>query len=206
MTKPTLYTWGTPNGLKPILMLEELGIPYDLVKVNIGQGEQKTAEFLARNSNGRIPVLETTIDGSRVAIPESAAILVHLAETHGRFLPSSGVTRARALQWSFFQMGAVGPMFGQAGHFLRASEKIPYAIDRYVDETKRIFGVLDQRLADSSHLAGDEYTIADMLTLFWTRTPDYFGLSLDEWPSVKRWVRALEERPAVQRTLAIKFS
>lgn len=205
MTKPTLFTWGTPNGLKPLLMLEELEIPYEIVKVDIGKDEQKTPAFLSRNSNGRIPVLDTTIDGARTSMAESAAILVHLAEVHGRFLAPSGIARVSTLQWSFFQMGSVGPMFGQAGHFLRASEKIPYAISRYVEETKRIYGVLDQRLAESPHLGGEEYSIADMLTLFWARRPDYFGLSLDEWPSVKRWVRALEERPAVQRTLAITF-
>ncbi|UJR79313.1 glutathione S-transferase family protein [Sandaracinus amylolyticus] len=203
--RDTLYTWGTPNGLKPILMLEELAADYELVKVHIGKGEQKTPEFLGRNLNGRIPVLDTTIDGTRVSIAESAAILVHLAEREGRFLPTKPAPRARAMQWVMFQMSAVGPMFGQAGFFLRQRERNEGAIERYVNETKRILGVLDTQLGQHAHLAGDEYTIADMLTLFWTRKPEYFGLTLEEWPNLRRWIAQLEERPAVQRTLAITF-
>lgn len=203
---PTLYTWNTPNGLKPLLMLEELGVPYELVKVDLGQGAQKTPAFLARNANGRIPVLETDVDGERVAIAESAAILIHLAEAHGdRFLPARGAPRARALQWTFFQMGSVGPMFGQLGHWRRHTPANDAAIARYDVETRRLYGVLDAQLGRGRYLAGDEYTIADMLTLFWSRDPSYFGLSLDAWPNVQRWVRELESRPAVQRTLAITW-
>jgi len=203
--RDTLYTWGTPNGLKPILLLEELGADYELVKVHLGKGEQKTPEFLGRNLNGRIPVLDTTIDGSRVSIAESAAILVHLAERERRFLPTEPAARARAMQWVMFQMSAVGPMLGQAGFFLRQRERNEGAIERYVNETKRILTVLDTQLSTNAHLAGDIYTIADMLTLFWVRNPTYFGLTLAEWPHLQRWVTALEARPAVQRTLAITF-
>lgn len=202
----TLNTWGTPNGLKPLLMLEELGVAYELVKVDIGKGEQKTPEYRAKNLNQRIPVLETELDGERIAIAESAAILVHLAETHEhRFLPQSGKVRALALQWTFFQMGGVGPMFGQLGFWKRKEPNNAEAIERYLVEAKRLYGVLDERLGQARYLAGDEYTIADMTTLFWTRSPQYFGLSLDEWKNVARWVAELEQRPAVQRTLAISF-
>ena len=206
MSKLTLHTWGTPNGLKPLLMLEELGAPYELVKVNIGSGDQKTPEFRAMNLNQRIPVLATEIEGEPVALSESAAILVHLAETHqNRFLPAAGAERARALQWTFFQMAGVGPMFGQLGYWRRKEQKNEEAIERYLVETKRLYGVLDERLAQARYLAGDSYTIADMATIFWARSVGYFGLDLAAWPNVARWVQELEARPAVQRTLAMTF-
>jgi GST-like protein len=201
-----LYSWGTPNGLKPLLMLEELGARYELVKVEIGKGAQKTPEFHAKNTNERIPVLETTIDGNVVAISESAAILVHLAETHGgRFLPVAPASRAMTFQWTFFQMSAVGPMFGQVGYWSRREPKNAEAIERYLVESKRIIGVLDERLSTARYLAGDEYTIADMATLFWVRRIDFFGLALATWPHVQRWVQELEERPAVKATLAVTW-
>jgi len=206
MTQLKLYAWGTPNGLKPVLMLEELGTPYELVKVNIGSGAQKTPEFHAKNENERIPVLETEVDGKTVTISESAAILVHLAETHGgRFLPATGAARAAAFQWTFFQMAAIGPMFGQTGFWKRREPKNEEAITRYLTESQRIYGVLDERLGKVRYLAGEEYSIADMATLFWTRRPDFFGLSLDTWPNVKRWVTELDARPAVKATLAITW-
>lgn len=206
MTEPTLYTWGTPNGLKPVLMLEELGVPYQLVPVPLGQNAQKSPDFLAKNLNGRIPVLEVDVDGERVAIAESAAILMHLAETHDdRFLPARGAVRARALQWSMFQMGGVGPMFGQLGYWRRRDTPNEEALERYRVETERLYGVLDQRLGEARYLAGDEYTTADMLTLFWARGFDYFGLKRESWPHVARWLTELEARPAVQRTLAVPF-
>ncbi|MFO0617042.1 MAG: glutathione binding-like protein [Polyangiaceae bacterium] len=206
MTKPTLYTWGTPNGLKPILMLEELGVDYELVKVHIGKGEQKEASFHAKNLNERIPVLEDEIGGKRVALSESAAILIHLAETNGsRFFPTSGEPRARALEWTFFQMAAVGPMFGQVGFWKRKETKNAEAIERYEVESKRIYGVLDERLGAAKYLAGDEYSIADMCTIFWARAAERLGLSIDTWPNVKRWIGAIEERPAMQRTLALTW-
>ena len=206
MTKPTLYAWGTPNGLKPVLLLEELGIPYDLVKVNIGKGEQKTPEFIAKNLNGRIPVLETVLDGAPIAISESAAILVYLAETNGhQYLAASGHARAQAMQWTFFQMSAVGPMFGQLGYWRRRDPKNAEAIERYETESKRVYGVLDEQLGRTRYLAGEAYSIADMSTLFWARGASFFGLSLDAWPNVMRWVHELDARPAVQRTLAITW-
>ena len=207
MTKPILHSWGTPNGLKPILMLEELELPYELVKVNIGKGAQNSPEFIAKNLNGRIPVLETTIDGETVDIAESAAILVHLAETNRhRFLPTNPVARARVLQWTFFQMSAVGPMFGQLGYWRRRETPNEEALERYLVETKRVYGVLDEQLGKSRYLAGDEYSIADMATLFWARAVSFFGLTLETWPNVARWVAELEARPAVQRTLAIEWA
>lgn len=206
MSKLTLHAWGTPNGLKPVLMLEELGVPYELVKVHIGKGEQKTADFRAKNLNQRIPVLDVEIDGKPVSLSESAAILVHLAETHGdRFLPRSGATRALALQWAFFQMSAQGPMLGQLGFWKRRDPPNAEAIERYDVETRRVLGVLDERLGQARYLAGDEYTIADMLTFFWAHGVSYFGMTLAPWPHLERWVRELEGRPAVQRTLAITW-
>lgn len=206
MTTLKLHAWGTPNGLKPVLMLEELGVPYELVKVDIGKGAQKAAEFHAKNLNERIPVLETEVDGKTVSIAESAAILVHLGETSGdRFLPRAPAARARVMQWTFFQMSAVGPMFGQLGFWRRRDPKNEEAIARYLTETQRIFGVLDEKLGQSAYLAGDDYSIADMATLFWCRRPEFFDLSLDTWPNVLRWVRALEERTAVKATLAITW-
>ncbi len=206
MSKLTLYTWGTPNGLKPVLMLEELGIPYELVKVNIGQGEQKSPDFHAKNGNERIPVLETEIDGQPISLAESAAILAHLAEANGdRFLPRSGAVRARALQWIFFQMSALGPMAGQLGYWKRREVPNADAIERYRVEVTRIYGVLDERLGQASYLAGDQYTIADMATLFWARSAPRFGLETKAWPSVERWISALEAREAVKRTLAVTW-
>lgn len=206
MTKPILHSWGTPNGLKPILLLEELELPYELVKVNLGKSEQKTPEFVAKNLNGRIPVLETTIDGAAVDLAESAAILVHLAETNGnRFLPTSPAARARVLQWTFFQMSAVGPMFGQLGYWRRRETPNEEALERYLVETKRVYDVLDEQLGKSRYLAGDEYSIADMATLFWARGFGFFGLTSAEWPNVARWIADLEARPAVKRTLAIEW-
>lgn len=206
MTKPTLYAWGTPNGLKPILMLEELGIPYDLVKVNIGKGEQKEASFHAKNLNERIPVLETEVDGAPISLSESAAILVHLAEANdNRFFARSGEARARALEWTFFQMAAVGPMFGQVGFWKRKETKNAEAIERYETESKRIYGVLDERLGKATYLAGDDYSIADICTIFWARSAERLGFSIDAWPNVERWITAIEERAAMRRTLAITW-
>lgn len=206
MSKPVLLTWGTPNGLKPVLLLEELGVPYELHKIHIGQGEQKTPAYHAKNPNERIPVLETTSGGAPLALSESAAILIHLAEAHeNRFFAPSGPARDRALQWLFFQMSAVGPMFGQAGYWRRREPRNAEAVERYEAEAKRIYGVLDERLAASPFLAGDEYSIADVCTVFWARSAHYFGLSLDAWPNVARWVREIEARPAMQRTLAMTW-
>lgn len=201
-----LYAWSTPNGYKPILLLEELGVPYELIPIDIGKGQQHTPEFLRVNPNGKIPALidEPGEGQPAVSIFESGAILVYLAEKTGRFLPAEGPARYQTLSWLMFQMGGVGPMLGQAGHFLRASEKIPYAIERYVNEARRLYGVLDGRLGEAEYLGG-EYSIADIATFPWVRQPQYFTLSLDEFPNVKRWVEAIAARPAVVRALAAKF-
>ena len=201
-----LHAWSTPNGYKPLIMLEELALPYELVPVNIGKGEQHDPAYLRINPNGKIPTL---IDddggaGAPTVIFESGAILFYLAEKTGQLLPTEGVARYQALSWLMFQMAGVGPMLGQAGHFLRASEKIPYAIDRYVGEARRLYGVLDGRLGEAAYLAGD-YGIADIAAFPWVRKPEYFGFSLDEFPNVKRWVAAIDARPAVARALSAKF-
>jgi GSH-dependent disulfide-bond oxidoreductase len=200
-----LYTWTTPNGHKPMIMLEELGLERRLIPVNIGKGEQHAPDYLRINPNGRIPALVDRTEGAEpVVVFESGAILIYLAEKTGQLLPASGQERYEALAWLMFQMGGVGPMFGQAGHFLRAAEKLPYAIDRYVNESRRLYGVLDGRLAEAEYLAGD-YSIADIATFPWARQSAFLGLTLDEFPNVKRWVSAIAERPAVERALNIRF-
>ncbi|MDB4990308.1 MAG: gst7 [Myxococcaceae bacterium] len=194
-----LYTWTTPNGIKPLILLEELAVPYETHWINIGQGAQHTPEFLRVNPNGKIPALLD--DG--VAIFESGAILVHLAEKSGRFLASGGQARSDALSWLFFQVGGVGPMFGQLGHFLNAQEKIPYAIDRYKKETERLYGVLEQRLGAVEYLAG-EYGIADMATAGWAGAMSRFGIARESFPNVSSWLDRIGARPAVQRARALK--
>ncbi len=194
-----LYTWTTPNGLKPLILLEELGLPYETHWIDIGKGEQHEPNFLRINPNGKIPAL---VDDD-VRVFESGAVLMHLAEKTGRFLPASGQARADVLTWLFFQMGGVGPMFGQLGHFLRAEEQVPYAIERYRNEVLRLYGVLDERLSEVENLAG-EYSIADMATLGWADAHGYLKLSIDDFPHVKRWIERLNERPAVQRARAKK--
>jgi GSH-dependent disulfide-bond oxidoreductase len=197
-----LYTWTTPNGYKPLLLLEELGLEYRVHPVNLGKDEQHTPEFLRINPNGKIPAI---VDGAgtdgQVTIFESGAILIYLAEKAGRFLPASGQARSTALSWLMFQMGGVGPMFGQLGHFLMAKEKIEYAVNRYRNETERLYGVLDTRLATVPYLAGD-YGIADMATFPWARAIDRFGVPREKFPNVVRWIDEVGARPAVVKALA----
>ena len=169
---PTLYAWSTPNGYKPLILLEELGLHYDLVRVDLTAQEQKTEAFLAINPNGKIPVLYD--DLADLTITESGAMMLYLAEQHGRFVPSDARGRAATLSWLFFQMASVGPMMGQAAHFKSRQETSPYAWERYHDESRRILGVLDQRLADVPFLAGEAYSIADMAT--WPWNPDCASL------------------------------
>lgn len=194
-----LYTWTTPNGVKPLILLEELGLPYQTHWINIGKGDQQTPEFLKINPNGKVPALK---DGEH-AIFESGAILIHLAEKSGKFLPASGKARSDVLEWLFFQVGGVGPMFGQLGHFMNAKEKIPYAIDRYKKETERLYAVLEKRLGEADYLAG-EYSIADMAMFGWAKAYDRFGISADTIPNVVKWIERIGARPAVQRATAIK--
>jgi GST-like protein len=198
-----LYTYTTPNGRKPAILLEELQLPYTIYKIDIGKGEQFSPEFIAINPNSKIPAM---IDReTNITVFESGAILIYLAEKVGKFLPLEGGNRSRVIEWLMFQMASVGPMFGQLGHFRHvAPEKLPYAIARYEQEALRLLGVLERQLATNSYIAGD-YSIADIATYPWvaaTTTP-YMGLSLEQFPQVERWLEAMEARPAVQAGMAI---
>ena len=206
-----LYYWPTPNGWKLSIALEELGLPYTVRPVHIGRGEQFTPEFLAISPNNRIPALVDHAPpggGAPLASFESGAMLLYLAEKTGRLLPADLAGRQRVLSWLMWQVGGLGPMLGQHGHFrLYATEKIPYAIQRYEAETRRLYGVLNtqlaaQQAAGAEHIAGD-YSIADIAVFPWTMTHKAQGLSLDDWPAVKRWYAMLRAREAVQRGLAV---
>lgn len=198
-----LYAWHTPNGYKPIVLAEELGIDYRLVPVNLKKQEQKTPEFLAVNPNGKIPAL---VDGEAgVTVFESGAILWYLAEKHRRFLPEAGQARAAASSWLHFQMANVGPMLGQAFHFSHLDEKVPYAEKRYGDEARRVLSVLDGRLGEAEWLGGDDYTIADIATFPWVRHVTAFGLTEEEVPHLTAWVQKIAARPAVERAYAVAF-
>ena len=198
-----LYTFTTPNGRKPAILLEELKLPYSIHKIDIGKGEQFSPEFIAINPNSKIPaIIDRDTD---ITVFESGAILIYLAEKTGKFLPKEGAERVRVIEWLMFQMASVGPMFGQLGHFRNAApEQIPYAIARYKKETLRLLGVLEHQLVDKPYIAVD-YSIADMATYPWVvaTTSPYMGLSLEEFPNVQRWIKTMESRPAVQKGMAI---
>jgi glutathione S-transferase/GST-like protein len=195
-----LFTAATPNGHKVSIALEELGLPYSLRVLDLGKGEQKEPWFLAINPNGRIPAI-IDHDAGDFAVFESGAILVYLAERTGRLIPSDPRGRSRVMQWLMFQMGGVGPMMGQANVFFRyLPEKIPIAIDRYQGEVKRLFRVLDGRLAQVEYLAGD-YSIADIAHFAWVRTWKWSGVPIDDLPHLSRWVEAIRARPAVEAGL-----
>jgi GSH-dependent disulfide-bond oxidoreductase len=199
-----LYYWPTPNGWKVTIFLEETGTPYRVVPVNIGKGEQFTPEFLKISPNNRMPAIVDPDgpDGKPISLFESGAILIYLGEKVGQFWPREPRARYEVLQWLMFQMANVGPMFGQAGHFIRyAPEKIPYAIERYTNEVRRLCRVLDERLADREFVAGD-YSIADMAIFPWVHAVERLA-SLAEAPHLSRWLTALRERPAVQRGLVV---
>jgi GSH-dependent disulfide-bond oxidoreductase len=203
-----LYTWTTPNGFKVSIALEELGLPYTVHPVHIGAGEQFKAEFLAFSPNNKIPAIvdHDGPSGRPFPIFESGAILLYLAEKAGALLPKEPEARWVAVQWLMFQMGGIGPMLGQTHHFRSyAPEKIPYAIDRYTNEAKRLYGVLDKRLAQVPFLAGD-YSIADIATFPWLRNPEGQGVDLAQYPHVARWREAIAARPAVVRGLAVPAS
>ena len=194
----TLHTAATPNGHKVSIALEELGLPYQLRVVDLAAGEQKRAEFLALNPNGRIPVIVDHAAGDFVVF-ESGAILVYLAEKTGQLMPSDAKGRSRVMQWLMFQMGGVGPMMGQANVFYRYfPQKIQPAIDRYQAEGRRLFEVLDGHLAQHEWLAGD-YSIADIANWAWVRTHRWSGVEMDDLPHLKRWRDAIRQRPAAQR-------
>ena len=200
-----LYTAGTPNGWKVSIALEELGMPYAVHPVDIMNGEQKQPAFLAINPNGRIPAVVDT-DENDLSIFESGAILIHLAEKAGRLIGHDTTSRSRVLQWLMFQMGGVGPMMGQANVFFRYfPEKIKPAIDRYQGEVRRLFGVLDGQLAAHEYLAG-EYSIADIANWSWVHIHDWGGVGIDGLPHLRRWLDAIEARPAVQRGVRVPDS
>ncbi len=201
-----LYTWPTPNGHKVHIMLEESGIPYKVHPINIGAGEQFAPEFLRISPNNKMPAMVDPDGpgGKPLSMFESGAMLVYLASKSGRFLPEDLAKKWSTLSWLMFQMGGVGPMLGQAHHFLGyAPEKIPYAMDRYRNEANRLYGVIDRRLGESEYIACDEYTIADMAIVPWLRFPERQGVNVDEYPRLKKWRDAILERPAVKRALEI---
>jgi GSH-dependent disulfide-bond oxidoreductase len=195
-----LHTAPTPNGFKISIALEELGLPYKVVPVDIRNGDQFKPEFLRISPNNKIPAI---VDGE-TSVFESGAILVYLAEKTGKLLPKSGPGRYAVLEWLFFQMGGVGPMLGQAHHFRNyAPEKLPYAIDRYTNEAKRLYGVVDKRLSQARYLGGSEYSIADIATYPWMRMPQAQGVETADLPHYTRWAAELAERPAVKKGLAV---
>lgn len=201
-----VFSWPTPNGHKVHIMLEECGLPYRATPVNIGKGEQFEPAFLKISPNNKIPALVDPQgpDGQPISVFESGAILVYLAAKTGRFLPRSDRDKYEVLQWLMFQMGGVGPMLGQAHHFrMYAPEKIPYAVDRYSNEAKRLYGVIDKRLSQSRYLGGREYSIADIATFPWLRSWDKQGIVLSDYPHLEKWFNGIEERPAVQRGVKV---
>jgi GST-like protein len=201
-----LYYWPTPNGHKITLFLEETGLPYQIMAVNIGAGEQFHPEFLKISPNNRMPAIvdpEPIGGGAPISVFESGAILVYLAEKTGKFLPAEPYGRYDVLQWLFWQMGGLGPMAGQNHHFnAYAPEKIEYAIKRYVNETARLYAVLNKRLADRDFVAG-EYSIADMACYPWIVPHERQSQNLDDFPHLKRWFHAIAERPATIRAYAL---
>lgn len=203
-----LYYWPTPNGHKVTLMLEETGLPYRIQPVNIGAGDQFTPAFLAISPNNKMPALvdhQPTDGGAPQSVFESGAILLYLAEKTGRFLPADSRGRVAVLEWLFWQMAGLGPMSGQMGHFnVYAPEKIPYAIERYNNEVRRLHGVMDKRLAQTAYLGGDDYSIADMASYPWIGVYYTLPVDVDAFPNLKRWHDAIAARPATQRAYALR--
>jgi GST-like protein len=199
-----LYTWGIPNGKKVSIMLEEIGLPYEVHAINIGQGDQFKAEYLAINPNNKIPsIIDPDGPGGKpFALFESGAILMYLAEKSGKLWPADLRQRYTVIQWLMFQMGGVGPMFGQANYFYRLEEKVPFAIERFHKEALRLYGVLEKALGEREYLAG-EYSIADIATYPWVWRHEMHHVKLEEFPHVKRWYDAISDRPAVQRGMDI---
>jgi|SRR5687767_8053250 GST-like protein len=200
-----LYTWTTPNGRKISIMLEELGLPYRVHPINIGKDDQFKPKYLEINPNGKIPsIVDPDGPGGKpIAMMESGAILIYLARKTGKLLPKDPRAEYEALQWLMFQMGGVGPMFGQTHHFLRAAkEQVPYAIERYSKETRRLYGVLNERLKDRQYLA-DDYSIADIATYPWVARNEWHKTDLNDFPGVKRWFDAISARPAVKKGMDV---
>lgn len=200
-----LYTAATPNGHKVSIALEEMGLPYTLHALDLHAGQQKEPWFLKINPNGRIPAIVDRDEGD-FAVFESGAILIYLAEKCGKLLPAGGKERSQVMQWLMFQMGGIGPMMGQANVFYRYfPEKIQPAIDRYQGESRRLLRVLDGHLQDRDYLAGD-YSIADIANWAWVRTHNWSGVAIDDMPNLKRWVKAIGARPAVQKGILMPAS
>ena len=205
----TLYTWPTPNGHKIQIMLEETGLAYNAVSVNIQTNEQFAPDFLKISPNNKIPAIVDSDgpDQKPYSVFESGAILVYLASKTGKFLGKTDRERFDVLQWVMFQMGGFGPMLGQAHHFrLYAPEKVAYGINRYTNEAKRLYGVINQRLSKSEFLGSSNYSIADIATWPWTRSHEKQGVDLADYPNVLRWYEAIEKRPAVKRAIALSSS
>jgi GST-like protein len=201
-----VYSWPTPNGNKVHIMLEECGLEYRVHAINIGAGDQFKPEFLEISPNNKVPAIVDTDGpkGESIALFESGAILIYLAEKTRKLLSDDPIERYATLQWLMFQMGGVGPMFGQTHHFRNyAPEKIEYAIKRYTNEAGRLYGVMNKRLAKTEYLAGDSYSIADIATFPWTRSWENQGQKLSDFPNVERWFNAIAARPAVQRGVAV---
>ena len=200
-----LYYWPPPNGHKITMFLEEAGLPYTIKPVNIGKGEQFAPDFLAFSPNNRMPAIVDHAPaggGDPITVFESGAILLYLADKTGRFIARDPRGRVEAIEWLMWQMGGLGPMLGQNHHFSRyAPEKIDYAINRYVNETNRLYGVLDKRLEGRAFVAGDDYSIADMACYPWI-LPEYQGQDIDIFPNLKRWRAAIKGRPATERAYA----
>ena len=201
-----LYTWPTPNGHKIHILLEECGLPYKVHAVNIGQGDQFKPKFLKISPNNKIPALVDSDgpDGQPISLFESGAIMLYLAAKTGRFLPASDRAKYDVLQWLMFQMGGLGPMLGQAHHFrIYAPEKIDYAVNRYTNEAKRLYGVLDKQLTGQKWIAGGEYSIADMAIYPWLRSWQNQGIDWADHPHLKVWFDRISERPAVQKAVQV---
>lgn len=196
-----LYTSDTPNGYKASIMLEEVGLPYEVHFIHLSKGEQRTPEFLKINPNGKIPAIVDTENGQTVF--ESGAILIYLAEKTGKLFPAAPAARMEVLQWLFFQMASVGPMLGQLWHFVGVKPEIPYAIERYRKETLRLYGVVDGRLANHRYIAGDTYTIADIATWPWLRVHGSIKIDVEPFPNVRRWLDEIAARPAVQKGITV---
>ncbi|CAG2149625.1 Disulfide-bond oxidoreductase YfcG [compost metagenome] len=201
-----VYTWATPNGHKVHIMLEECGLEYKVHPINIGAGDQFGEDFLKISPNNKIPAIVDPDgpDGKPISLFESGAILLYLAGKTGKFLPEDVRGKYEALQWLMFQMGGVGPMLGQAHHFrIYAPEKIEYAVNRYTNEAKRLYGVIDKQLSQHPWLAGDSYSVADIATFPWLRSWQNQGVELDDYPHLKRWFNEIAERPAVKRGVEV---
>lgn len=201
-----LYTWTTPNGHKLHILLEELGLEYNAIPINIGKGDQFAPDFLAISPNNKIPAMvdHDGPGGADYALFESGAMLLYLAEKTGRFLPADPRGHYDTIAWLMFQMASVGPMLGQAHHFIKyAPEHIDYGVKRYSNEANRLYGVMDKHLAEHEWLAGNEYTIADMAVFPWLRSSATQGVEMADYPNVQRWFDTIAQRPAVQRGLAV---